>query len=93
VTASFEDLVQFRGNLTDLTANEQLQFDREVAIRTKKLRFSPSDVKLNNVAEVRERNRISIPSLNQVYDITGVKTLRRSLGRIQHYDLMIEEVR
>ena len=76
----------------DLTANEQLLFNREVAVRTKKLRVSPSAIKLNNVAEVKEKNRISIPSLNQVYDITGVHAQRRSLGKIQHYDLMIMEV-
>lgn len=92
VTASFEDLVQFQGNLMDLTANEQLLFTRQVAVRTKKLRVSPASIGRDNVAEVKEKNRISIPGLNQVYDITGVTARRRSLGKIQHYDLMIMEV-
>ncbi len=92
VAATWEDLVQFSGNLMDLTAIEQGLFTREVAIRTKKLRVAPAAIGKDNVAQLKEKNRISIPSNNQVYDITGVKIKRRSLGKIQHYILMLMEV-
>ncbi len=92
VAATWEDLVQFDGSLRDLTANEFSLFTREVAIKTKKLRVDPWAIGKDNVAELKEKNRISIPGLNQVYDITGVDAKRRSLDKIQYYTLTLMEV-
>ncbi len=94
---TWEDLVEFSGVLLDLTEVEADLFARDAVVSTHKLLASAADIKLDNIAEVKEKNMISVLNTEnnmdpQMFDITGVKTRRRGRGKITIFQIMLREV-
>ena len=96
-TDTWEDLVEFPGVLIDLTASEAELFARETVVSTHKLLVSPAFIRKDNIAEVKEENRISVLNAEnlqvpQLFDITMVRTVKRGRGKIIQFQLILREV-
>ena len=83
--------------LRDVTATEAELFARETVISTHLLMVSAYAIRKNNIAEVKESNRISVINTEnlqapQLFDITGVSPVRRGRGKITHFKIMLREV-
>lgn len=94
---TWEDLVEFSGVLVDLTETEALLFAKDTVVSTHRLTVSAADIKLDNIAEVKEKNSISVLNTEsnlepQMFDITGVKPIKRGRGRLTFFQIMLREV-
>lgn len=94
---TWEDLVEFSGVLIDLTANEAELFARETVVSTHKLLVSPWAVRKDNIAELKEKNQISVLNTEnlqepQIFDITAVIPRRRGRGKIVQFQIILREV-
>lgn len=94
---TWEDLVEFSGVLVDLTETEALLFAKDTVVSTHRLTVSVADIKLDNISEVKEKNSISVINTEsnlepQMFDITGVKPIKRGRGRLTFFQIMLREV-
>lgn len=96
-TDTWEDLAQFTGVLTELTATEADLFNREATVSTHKLMVMAYKIGKDNIAQVKEPNIISVINTEnlmepQEFDITGVMPVKRGRGKVILFKIMLREV-
>lgn len=94
---TWEDLVQFAGVLTELTATEADLFNRETTVSTHKLMVMAYRIGKDNIAQVKEPNIISVINTEnlmepQEFDIAGVIPVKRGRGQVIMFKIMLREV-